>query len=263
MYVEEHGPAEGTPIVFLHGSMVGGWMWLGQVDGLPRHRCLLPDLPGIGRSADAAWVSFADAADRVTELIRARCSDGSAHVVGLSLGGILGLHLAAQHPEVVRSLLVSGVPQGKVSPGLRVLSRAGIWLYRRPWGARLTARLIGIPDDESLEMFLETARRTDAGALRRIADEAISAPLPAGLERIRTRTLAVAGMRDTKPARRAVAYLQAAMPHSAGRLVPGVGHIWNAEDPRLFTVMVRAWIDEERIHDRLMPVSTARRMPLA
>jgi pimeloyl-ACP methyl ester carboxylesterase len=62
MYLEEHGPVDGAPIVFLHGSMVAGWMWLGQVDGLPDHRCLLPDLPGIGRSADEPWVSFADAA---------------------------------------------------------------------------------------------------------------------------------------------------------------------------------------------------------
>jgi pimeloyl-ACP methyl ester carboxylesterase len=234
-------------------------MWLGQVDGLPDHRCLLPDLPGIGRSADEPWVSFADAAERVAELIRARCTDGSAHVVGLSLGGIVGLHLAVEHPEVLRSLLVSGVPQGKVSSSLRALSRAGIWLYRRQWGARLAARMIGIRDDKGLGMFLETARRTDADALRRILDEAISAPLPAGLARIRTRTLAVAGSRDTKPACRAVAYLQATIRQAAGRLVPGVGHAWNAEDPRLFTEVVRAWVDEERIHDSLTPLETAPR----
>ena len=47
MYVDEHGPDDGVPIVFLHGSVVAGWMWMGQVQDLSEFRCLLPDLPGI------------------------------------------------------------------------------------------------------------------------------------------------------------------------------------------------------------------------
>lgn len=110
MEIDGYGPVDGTPVVFLHGSMVAGWMWLGQVERLPEYRCLLPDFPGIGRSANETWVSFADTADRVAAVVSERRGGGSAHVVGLSLGGIIGLNLAAQHPESVRSLLVSGVP---------------------------------------------------------------------------------------------------------------------------------------------------------
>lgn len=83
MYVEEHGPADGVPVVFLHGSMVAGWIWLNQVERLPSYRCLLSDLPGIGRSSGDEWVSFSDTADRIVGLIRIRCANGSAHVVGL------------------------------------------------------------------------------------------------------------------------------------------------------------------------------------
>ena len=56
MYVAESGPADGTPIVFLHGAMVAGWMWTEQVQGLAEYRCLVPDLPGMGRSGDDTWV---------------------------------------------------------------------------------------------------------------------------------------------------------------------------------------------------------------
>jgi pimeloyl-ACP methyl ester carboxylesterase len=253
MFVAEHGPDDGVPIVFLHGSMVAGWMWMGQVQDLPEFRCLLPDFPGIGHSGAERWVSLADTADRVAELVRARCSDGSAHVVGLSLGGVVGLHLAVRHPEVVGSLLVSGVPYGTIPWPLRALSSAMIGLYRRPWGARQIARMFGIPDDESLEAFMETARLTDPAALRSVTAEVNLALLPPGLETIAAPTLAVVGAKDTAPARRAVPHLQSVIPGAIGRVVPGVGHQWNAEDPALFSAMVRQWVGSGRVDDRLVP----------
>ncbi|MDV7392139.1 hypothetical protein RZS08_12320, partial [Arthrospira platensis SPKY1] len=65
MYIEEHGPADGAPITFLHGALVGGWDWLAQTAALSDYRCLLPDLPGVGRSADVPWVSLAHTADQI------------------------------------------------------------------------------------------------------------------------------------------------------------------------------------------------------
>lgn len=256
MFVDEHGPDDGTPVVFLHGSMVAGWMWMGQVQDLPEFRCLLPDFPGIGQSGAEGWVSLADTADQVAEVIRSRCGDGSAHVVGLSLGGVVGLHLGVRHPGVVRSLLVSGVPYGTIPRPLRALSSVMIGLYRRPWGARQIARLFGIPDDESLGAFMETARRTDPAALRSVTDEVNRSPLPADLASIRAPTLAVVGSKDTAPARRAVPYLQSVIPGAVGRIVPDVGHQWNAEDRGLFSSMVRAWVGSGRVDERLMPASS-------
>jgi pimeloyl-ACP methyl ester carboxylesterase len=251
MYVAESGPADGTPIVFLHGAMVAGWMWTEQVQGLAEYRCLVPDLPGMGRSGDDTWVDFADAADRVAELIRERCSDGSSHLVGLSLGGVVGLNLAARHPEVLRSLLVSGVPSGTIPGPLRAMSRVLAWLYGRPSGARFVARAFGMPDEESQQAFVDTARSTDPAALRLVMDEVARAPLPAGLEDVAVPTLAVVGTKDTKPALRAAPTLQATMKDTRAYLVPDVGHPWNAEQPQLFTDMVRAWVDDGHVDERL------------
>ena len=249
MHVEEFGPVDGTPILFLHGSMVAGWMWMGQVEGLPDHRCLLVDLPGIGRSGDEEWKGFADAADRVASLIVDRA--GSAHVVGLSLGGIVGLYTAQRRPEVVRSLLVSGVPYGRVPAPLRAANRAFLWLYERPWGARLVARAFRLPDDDSRQAFLETALTTDAGALRDIANLNENQPIPPGISECEVQTLAVAGENGTQVASAAVPYLAGHMPDAIGATVPGVGHLWNAEQPELFTEMVRTWVDEGRPHPDL------------
>jgi pimeloyl-ACP methyl ester carboxylesterase len=179
--------------------MVAGWMWFGQAEDLGEYRCLIPDLPGFDHSARDEWDNFAGVADRLEEMIVERCADRSAHVVGLSLGGIAGLHLAIRHPDAVRSLVVSGVPQGAVPVSLRVLSRLLLWLYTRPWGARIVATIFGIPNDESRDAFLATAARTNPRALGAVMSEVNERPLPAALDQLTMPVLAVVGERDSRP----------------------------------------------------------------
>ncbi len=255
MYVDERGPTEGTPILFLHGSMVAGWMWAEQVEALSAdHRTIVPDLPGLGRSGSEAWTGFAGAAEAVAAELRERAPDG-AHVVGLSLGGIVALHLAIAHPELCRSVLVSGVPEGALPSGMRLLNRAMTGLYGTRVGSRIIGRMFGMPDEESMEAFVATALETDPAAIAAIVDEVSTKPLPDGLEGIDVPVLAVVGEKDTAPARRAVPFLVTALPGARGAVVPDVGHQWNAEAPDRFTEMVRAWVDHGVVVDGLDVVS--------
>lgn len=254
MHVSEFGPPDATPVVFLHGSMVAGWMWFAQAEDLSEFRCLIPDLPGFDQSSDEEWVNFGTAADRVAEIIVERCPDRSAHVIGLSLGGIVGLHLAIRHPDAVRSLLVSGVPYGGVPLPLRALSRSFLWLYQRPWGASLVAATFGIPKDESHDAFLATARRTDPRALQAVMQEVNSGALPEDLGQLATPVLAVVGENDSALAKRAVPYLVENATTALGAIVPRVGHQWNAEDRELFSAMVRAWVTSQTVEQRLLRV---------
>ena len=254
MYVETYGATNGPPVVFLHGSMVAGWMWMAQVEALPEFRCLVPDLPGFGKSGEEEWLSLANTADRVAELIQERCDEGAAHVVGLSLGGLVALRLASRHADSVRSMLVSGVPYGALPTPLRMMNRAFLALYLRPLGARLVARALGIPKDESMEAFMDTARRTNPNAVRAVLDEVNSGAFPDGLQQVEVPTLAVAGTRDTSLARRAVPHLQTTMPNARGYMVPDVGHQWNAENPALFSEMIRAWVTSQAVPETLAAV---------
>ena len=252
MYVDEQGPDDGDVIVFLHGSMVAGWMWTEQVAALTdAHRTIVPDLPGIGASGSEPWTSFAGVADAVADEIARRSPDG-AHVVGLSLGGIIALNLAVSHPELCRSLLVSGVPSGTLSLPLRLLGRAMGAAYGTGFGSRLIGRMFGLSDGDAMDAFVETASATDRSVIRAINTEVASQPLPDGLEQVTVPTLAVVGEKDTKPAKRAVPWLAATMPEATGARVPGVGHQWNAEEPELFTDMVRLWVTEQAVHPKLV-----------
>lgn len=254
MHVEIFGPDDGTSVVFLHGSMVAGWMWLGQVDDLPEYRCLLPDLPGIGNSAITPWLSLSDTSDKVANMISTKCPGGKAHIVGLSLGGVTALQVAAKHPEVVESLVVSGVPYGKINLLLRILSSIMLKLYNRPWGARAIASLFGIPDDGSMDAFMDTALQTNPVSLRNITKEIFKSSVPQNLNQVTVPTLAVVGEKDTAPAKRAVRYLENVMQNATGYSVPRVGHQWNVENRKLFSAMIRLWVDSKSVPEQFLHI---------
>jgi len=98
----------GAPaIVFIHGTRMSKSYWTPQVEALSdEYRTIALDLPGHGvNAADPFTLDGAVAA--VAVLIEAQPA-GRAVVVGLSLGGYVAMALAAQRPELVRGLVVSG-----------------------------------------------------------------------------------------------------------------------------------------------------------
>jgi len=100
-------PAIGTPTttMFLHGVSLDSTCWTPLVrvagDDLS---WLLVDVPGFGGSDPLPGpVTLEAIADALVALLDA-VGAADVHVVGHSMGGFLGLHLAATHPGRVRSL---------------------------------------------------------------------------------------------------------------------------------------------------------------
>ena len=98
------------PVLFLHSAYSRGVIaFSGQIQPFFHHwRCLLPDLRGHGRTTAESpdWDTPRIAADMAGFLDGLGVS--RVHVVGYSLGAGVGLHLAAAHPERVRSLILIG-----------------------------------------------------------------------------------------------------------------------------------------------------------
>ncbi|WP_236791937.1 alpha/beta fold hydrolase [Amycolatopsis sp. GM8] len=99
----------GTPVLLLHGSH-GSWLhWVRNIAELSRHRRVLAaDLPGYGESAAPADLESPDShAAAIAEGLRLLLPAGPAvDVVGFSLGGLLGAHLAVLAPDLVRRLVL-------------------------------------------------------------------------------------------------------------------------------------------------------------
>ncbi|MDA0632083.1 alpha/beta hydrolase [Nonomuraea sp. MCN248] len=253
--VREDRPGAGESVLFLHGGNVAGWSWHEQAASLPDHHVLIPDLPGFGASNGVPWTTVAGVADSMADLIRERAHDGRAHLVGLSLGAVVGTVLTARHPGLVSGALLSGAPLRGLGAVARKLGLAQVrwWGSRSYW--RVMARAFRLPED-SAGVFVETGLGIDRVSARRVLHQ-VYAGVPAadleGLRRTRAPILMLAGEREPGAVHRAQSEVTSRAPESLARTVPGVGHQWSAEDPRLFRRVLRHWLTTRQPDPCLLP----------
>jgi hypothetical protein len=58
--------------------------------------------------------------------------------------------------------------------------------------------------------------------------------------------------KETIPAKRSAREMVRTIRGAKGVIVPGVGHVWNLQAPDLFTVTVRAWVNDEQLPPSLV-----------
>jgi 3-oxoadipate enol-lactonase len=106
LYYEEHG--SGDPLLCIMGFATDSTGWLLQVPAFAeRHRTIVFDNRGVGRSAKppGAYTIHEMADDAAALLDHLRID--RAHVLGLSMGGMIAQELALRHPERVRKLVLA------------------------------------------------------------------------------------------------------------------------------------------------------------
>jgi 3-oxoadipate enol-lactonase len=238
---EVTGPAD-APVVVLSGSLGSTLaMWDAQADALAqRFRVVRYDTRGHGRSPvpDGPY-TIDDVTDDVEALLD-RLGVARAHFVGLSLGGMTGLRLAARNPDRVDRLVV-------LCTGARLEPVSG-WADRaatvRAHGTAAVAEAVvqrwytpqfleANPSvrKESEEMVAATPAQGYAGCCEVIAGMDLRPDLPS----VAAPTLAIAG--DDDPATPPHHLEQIATSVRDGRLlvVPQAAHLANAEQPGAIT----------------------------
>lgn len=247
--IHQSGVENAPTILFLHGLGVSSWMWTEQVEVLQnRYRCLAIDLPGNGDSFAMPWTSFSDTADVVADVIRDNCEGGTAHVVGLSLGGYVGLKLLANHPQTVASMVVSGVTltpilrPAFINPVSALMAR----LLTSKLMGRISAKLIQIPTDV-LPYYYRDVERLAPLTVKRVYQE-LSGGMALEISADATsRLLMVAGDREAKPILNSLTIAKESLSHATTAIAPNAHHVWNAEHPQLFTDMIDLWLNEHKI----------------
>lgn len=233
--IGDSGPTE--TIVFLHGGNVAGWMWGQQVPAFPEYRILVPDLPGFGASNHVEWRSIEETADELAALL-----PDEAHIVGLSLGSSIALHLAARHPGKVASLFLASA---QVAPPARadvVIGRLMLLLWNRRGFWTTQARAYGLTGDDA-ELFVTTGLGIKRETARAILEEVAHGIPSVLLESVSAPTIAVAGGADSAAIVRAsLDRVAAGIRGSVVALAPELHHQWNIENVELFNESLRAWL---------------------
>jgi pimeloyl-ACP methyl ester carboxylesterase len=242
--------------------------------------CAAVDLPGSGFSpppAPGAGGSVAALARTVAKVISERLP-GPVHLVGNSMGGAVAVKLAADRPELVRTLtLISpALPDLRMRPSLvqfplLALPRVGAMLMRRAGATPAEHRVAAVlrscfydpgamhPDRFALEVAelrrrdgLEYAETTLTSAARAITVEYLRPPrwsLWRDAERIRVPVLAIYGSHDKlvhpRGATRAARAFRAA-PDVRVLLLPRSGHVAQMEHPGLVAGHFREMVERAR-----------------
>lgn len=109
---EEAG--EGRPLLFLHGA--AGFEWSPLLDALgARHRVIVPEHPGFGRSQIPSWMmGIGDVAFFYLDVLRA-LDLRDVHLVGHSVGGWIAAELAIRSTARLASLALLA-PMGVAHP---------------------------------------------------------------------------------------------------------------------------------------------------
>lgn len=106
LYYEEHG--SGDPLLLIMGLAADSQAWMFQIpDFAARYRTIAFDNRGVGRSSKPVGpYTISEMADEAAALLD-ELAIPRAHVVGVSMGGMIAQELVLRHPGKVRGLVLA------------------------------------------------------------------------------------------------------------------------------------------------------------
>jgi len=243
LYYTDRGA--GPPLLFVHGLGSSGRDWAAQVDHFADHyRVLRLDLRGHGRSerGDAAY-SIAQFARDVAVFVRRRGLE-AVHVVGLSMGGMVALELAAGVPRLLRGLVVVNSVAD-----MRLRSWHDVWFYAsrrlavqvlgmRRVGQLLARKLFVKPSQDDLRrLFVKRWAQNDKRAYLASMDAIMRWSVADRLGRIDVPTLLMSSDEDYTPVA-AKERMAARMPRADLAVVDDARHALPVERPEVFNAIL-------------------------
>lgn len=185
-YVEWGDPANPDVVVCVHGLTRCGRDFDDLARALSdRYRVVCPDVVGRGRSGQLVDKRLYGVPQYVADMVTllARLNVETVHWVGTSMGGLIGMALAAQSGSPIRKMVLNDV--GPVITAASI-ARIGEYLGRAPRFPRFEmaeafVRLIAAPfgpltDSQWRHLTLHTVRQAGDGQFEFIYDPGIAEP---------------------------------------------------------------------------------------
>jgi 3-oxoadipate enol-lactonase len=244
---------EGDPLLLLHGLGSSGDDWWFQTPAFaPHFRLILPNLRGHKQSSTLREpTSIFTLTVDIAQLLDA-LGIAQAHVLGLSLGGLVAQLLAIHFPQLVSKLILVNTFAHLRPTSLReaytLARRAIVSKYLPPeTTAKVVARdLFPKPDQAALrDEVLTRSGVNDATSYRYLVDAIRRFDSRPQLDRIAASTLLITGDRDAVVPRGCQQQLARGIRTVQWRLVRDSGHATPVDQPEEFNRVVLKFLKDE------------------
>ena len=244
---------EGYPLVLVHANPFDRRMFLYQVAHFSTFvKVINIDLRGYGYSdKPARSISMTDLCSDVVAVCRQEAVR-EAVFLGVSVGGVMGLNLGLDHPEIFKALILVGCSS---QPGDRYRTRIDGYLQQgvAPYHVRHLTDLVsgGFPQTSLgkylLGMQTEMDTRLSAPAIAEIFHALQNRDFTARLPELKMPVVVINGEFDNSlPRSREMAKNIAGAEH---HVISGAGHACGLEDPAAFDAIVMGFLKKHKFID--------------
>lgn len=242
------GPVSADTVLFSHSLGVTLDTWDAQVRSLDnRWRVVRYDARGHGRS-DAPGGPYELAMLAADALAVLDAADvATAHVVGLSMGGMVGMWLAAHRPDRVGRLVLANttahIPlrdmwNSRIETALSV----GMGSIASATLQRWVSERFKTVQPEAIAAIAETMRTMSPAGYAGCCAALRDADQRATVGAIAAPALVLTGAADQAITPAVAEALAAAIPGARCAIVPDAGHLSNIEQPEAFNALIRSFL---------------------
>ncbi len=227
LHYEDEG--SGPLVILVHGGTgTGAYDWQHQRGPLARrHRVVVPDLRGHGRSTDPRWLLSIEQIEQDALTLVDRLDARPAAIVSFSIGATAMLRLLCRRPDLTDAFVSIGASRSgrpEDVPGI----------VAGPWPRELRELRHRERDEDHWRRLRRRLAESWAGQPALTDDD---------LERLTIPTLVVCGDRDAIEPVESALGLARALPAGELLVLPGAGHFASRDRPLELTASLEAFFD--------------------
>jgi pimeloyl-ACP methyl ester carboxylesterase len=253
-YIKE-GRGQET-IVFSHGLLWSHKMFEDQIDFLKKKYTIIAyDHRGQGQSEVTSGeynidMLTQDAAELIEKIVMK-----PIHFVGLSMGGFVGMRLAARYPEKIKSLILletSANPEPVENlPKYKFLNAIVKWLGVIPTVAKRVMKIMfaeswlkNPQNKDDYKRWLNELKTNKKSISKSVEAVIYRKGVEEEIRNIQCPTMVVVGDEDvaTKPEK--AKFIQMSIPSAKLHIIPGAGHSSSIEKPDQINKLIMEWLDQ-------------------
>ena len=247
----------GPAVLMIHGFTNHGLVWAQQIADLLHsgYRVLLPDLAGHGLSQPADKTTTVE--DLTLDMVNLLDHLGidRADICGLSLGGMIGQYLAADHPTRIGKLVVANSCVDSTAPDVVAAIESWIEMFEKAngpllrmqavWPQMLNERYRASP---TAEAFLASWQRINGkipgSSFANVARGLQQFRSIERLKSVKARTLVIGGEFDRLFPPNVCQEVANLISGANFALIDGAGHLSSLDSPKQFNELLRGFLGE-------------------